>query len=186
MLTDDYRFIFASMQSDRIVSCTTLGDVYDLLNLFPQDMDAFYEEAWERATSDLTSPRAMRARSILVWATLAETCLTMEALEEALRASGLASDQEPLTGEEILSSCAGLIRIEPEVSSIESAEYHYPGSMNPWIIALVHPSAHRHLMKNRDTYFPNGHDEIVSACLRASGAGEIMFALPFYSFWTTE
>ncbi|KAM0724014.1 hypothetical protein Q7P37_001005 [Cladosporium fusiforme] len=177
-------FLHASMHMDRIVSCTKLENVYRVLNHFPSDLDSFYDQAWSRATADRGSPRAQRARLILMWLTLAEEPLTIMALGEALVASGVTIKDEPLSEEDVLSSCVGLLRTEQH--STQSQRSTKPLGSKACsnlftVITFVHPSAYRHFKRRQESVFPHGNDLILAACRQCANREQLREALlPHY------
>lgn len=176
------------MHLDQVARCTRLDDVYHHLDNFPRDLDDVYDEAWYRATSDSNSPVCQRAKMILTWVTHVERPLTIEALGEALVASGSATAQDLLTMNEILSSCDGLVRIE---TLLTSPRFRDEPGVNPrmpdeLIVTLRHPSVYRYFDERRAIYFPGAHDLIAVACLLVSDPNQLFSSIPGYRALITE
>ena len=158
------------MRLNRIVQCTTVEGIYYHLEQ-TLNLDAVYDEAWYRATRD--SPDSHLAKSILMWVTHAEKPFTIGALEQALVASKVLDEQEPLAEDKILRACAGLVRIERILGQSlhdNSTETDASWSPSDSVVALVHPSAHRYFGARRQFLFPHSNDAMVKACLTSSTA----------------
>lgn len=171
------RFLHAQFHLNRVIDCTTLGDIYYHLDNFPPDLDSYYDEEWKRATEDETSPVSQRASLILMWLTITDMVFTEDTLQKALSLCGAASDRSRITREEILSSCAGFVSLSKYVST---------DSWSSSIVTIVHPSAHRYLNERKELHFPGANDLIVGACLKTSAADEIADILTGYQIILIE
>jgi len=108
-----YRFLLASVYLDRIVTCTKIEDITHHLTTLPLTLDAHYDEAWERCTGGSDVLRSHRARLILMWMSCVKHIFATKTLREALSLSGNHSGQGDITDEEMVSSCAGFLQMEP-------------------------------------------------------------------------
>lgn len=167
------------MHIDRIVRCTRLDDLFHHSTHLLEDLDTLYDQAWERATADVGSRTARRAKLTLMWVIHARKPLTIDLLSDILVTSEIQDHRERLTKEDLLSSCAGLVRIE---SGTKRPRYHdEPESQtsvsSDSIVTMVHPSAHRYLDDRRETFFPCASELVVTTCLLLLNADEIAHAL---------
>jgi hypothetical protein len=123
-----------------------------------------------------------------MWVTLAKTGLTVQALGQALSFSGHGVDEDHLTAEEIVSSCAGLVRIEP----LESSSFLVQGDDDETscrtssIVTPIHLSARRYLETRQESLFPFASTAIMSTCLASKGANGVIYAMPRIYFILAE
>jgi hypothetical protein len=161
------------------------------------DLDTLYDQSWDRAINQNTLLGSQRARCILMWTTCAKRPLTVKATGEALAASGLGTNEPPLTGAEIVSGCAGFIRVErsafgpqnrilsenTEIRSDIAIELEdllpKPGAANAddSIVVFTHLSARRYFEQRKDGYFPYASDTMLDALLSKSDANDVTQAL---------
>jgi hypothetical protein len=173
---------------DRILECSRTEDVEHHLTNPPSEVDALYDQAWDRATGDAGSRKSQRAKLMLMWVTSAKTGLTVEALGQALSFSGHGVDEDHLTAGEIVSSCAGLVRVE----SLESSSFLAQGDddetscrISP-IVTPIHLSARRYLETRQESLFPFASTAIMSTCLASVGANGVVYAIPRIYFIFAE
>lgn len=109
-----------------------------------------------------------------MWTTFAKCQLSVRAIGEALTASGLGVEGARLTSAEIVSCCAGFIRIEPVNDryrhlSITRAEavssYTETDCLDYSMVTFTHLSARHHCESNQETYFPNAMGDIWTALI---------------------
>lgn len=177
-----YRFIHASLQLYHITRCTRLEDVYHHLD-HPPNLDTLYGQAWDRATNHSNILESRRAKLILLWTAFSRYPLTVRALGEALVASGLGTEEELFTEAEIVSCCAGVVRVEP-LSQLhpyllldETAETLCDTLSERSIVTFVHLSAHHYYENRRETYFPDSNDTILAALLSTPDGKAVAQAL---------
>ena len=169
VLTCCHRFLHAALHLDQIVQCKTADDVYSNLDHFPEDLDSFYDRAWERTSGKDSLPSSQCARLVLMWVVHAKQPLTVDMLEELFARSENLTRYTLRIDEDFVSSCAGLICTEPSSA--------HPALV--WV-KMVHPSAYRYLDKRKTSYFPHAEDMIASTCLSVSSAEDVALALPGY------
>ncbi|KAM0722329.1 hypothetical protein Q7P37_001770 [Cladosporium fusiforme] len=175
-------FLLVSFYVDRILECTHVEEMRRYLRNVPQEVDAFYDEAWQRATGDDSSHKARMAKEIIMWIYLAEQDLTAEALGEVLSAAGYGNGVDALTEHEIISSCAGLVRSEPLVRPTPyrdeegEEEEAFANEPSEKIMLLAHPSVWRYL--TRKSRFPLGDDLMVDKLMSIRTPAELLYALP--------
>ena len=181
------RFIHASLNLERILECTRLEDIYHYLDHMPLDMDAYYDQTWERATSSVGPIMSARTKLILMWVTFAKQPLTMKALAQAVAASDPGTNGELLTKQEIISSCAGFVRAESlSPRRLQHNEIEGPGgstdlaSDDESVAAIVHLTAHNYLEAKRQSYFPHKSEAMLVACLSSSTPDQMVHALPLH------
>lgn len=175
VLTCCRRFLHAALHLDQIVQCKTPDDVYSNLDHFPEDLDSFYDRAWEKTSGKDSLPSSQRARLVLMWVVHAKQPLTVDMLEELFTRSENLARYTLRIDEDFASSCAGFICIEPSLA--------LPGLV--WV-KLVHPSAYRYLDKRKTSYFPHAEDMIAATYLSVSSADDVVIALLRYIFSVVE
>jgi hypothetical protein len=194
------RFLLASLHLDRILECSRAEDVNHHLMNPPKEVNALYDQAWDRATGDSDSRKSQRAKLILMWVTCAKTGLTVRALGQALSFSGYGMNDAPFTSEEIVSSCAGLVRVEPMELPSTSPRYHddiesIPRAtdedtekewQNSSVIAPIHLSARRYLETKRETLFPRADSAMIATCFQSTGPNGLIYATPRIYFIIAE
>ena len=135
-----------------------------------------------------------------MWVTCAKTGLTVRALGQALSFSGCGMDDAPFTSEETVSSCAGLVRVEPmelpsisprchdDIESIPRAtdEDTEKEWQNSSVIAPIQLSARRYLETKRETLFPRADSAIIATCLTFTGPNGLIYATPRLNFIIAE
>jgi hypothetical protein len=164
------------------------------------DLDTLYDQSWDRAINQNNLLGSQRARCILMWTTCATTPLTVRATGEALAASGLGTNEPPLTGAEIVSCCAGLVRIERLASRLSghSRDGHtddwcdsvveleiLPGStashcQDYHVVVFSHLSAHHYFERRQQAYFPYADDTILAALISTTDANTVTTALGYH------
>ena len=162
----------------------------------PKEVNALYDQAWDRATGDNDSRKSQRAKLILMWVTCAKTGLTVKALGQVLSLSGHGMDEAPFTAEEIVSSCAGLIRVEPMEPPSTLPRYHddiesIPRTtekewQNSSVVTPIHLSARRYLESKRDSLFPRADSAMIVTCLASTGPNGLIYATPRIYFMLAE
>jgi hypothetical protein len=167
VLTYCHRFLHAALHLDQIVQCKTPDDVYSNLDHFPEDLDSFYDRAWEKTSGKDSLPSSQCARLVLMWIAHAKRPFTVDVLEELFARSEILARYTLRIDEDFVSSCAGLICTEPSLA--------HPGLT--WV-KLVHPSAYRYLDKRKTSYFPYAEDIIATTYLSVSSADDVALALP--------
>lgn len=199
-ITYGLRFLLASLQLDRILECSRVEDVNHHLMNPPLEVNAIYDQAWDRATGDKDSRKSQRARLILMWVTCAKTGITVKALGQALSFSGHGMDNAPFTAAEIVSSCAGLVRVEPmepssslprdhvDIESVPRAtkEYTERELQNSSVVAPIHLSARRYLETKRESLFPHADCAMIATCLNSTGSNGLISAAPRIYFILVE
>jgi hypothetical protein len=123
-----------------------------------------------------------------MWVTLAKTGLTIKALGQALSFSGHGVDEDHLTAEEIISSCAGLVRVEPleSSSSLAYGDGDETDCRISSIVTPIHLSARRYLEIRQESLFPFASTTIMSTCLASLGANGVIYAMPRIYFIFAE
>jgi len=128
-----------------------------------------------------------------MWVTCAKTGLTVKAVGQALSLSGHGIDEAPFTAEEIVSACAGLVRIEPIDPSSTFPRYHDDLESGPnatvnysSLVAPIHLSARRYLETKRGSLFPRADSAMVATCLASTGPNGLIFATPRIYFILAE
>lgn len=175
------------MNLERILECTRLEDIYHYLDHMPLDMDTYYDQTWERATSSVGPIMSARTKLILMWVTFAKQPLTVKALAQAVAASDPGTNGELLTKQEIISSCAGFVRAESlSPTKRQPNEIGGPGdstdlaSDDEPVAAIVHLTAHNYLEAKRQIYFPHKSEAMLVACLSSSTPDQMVHALPLH------
>lgn len=168
------------------MGCTKVEDIDIHLESLPLDLDAYYEQAWERAIGETDPLRAFRARLILTWMTLAEQPLSLEGLQMALSLSGYHAEASLIEAEEIVSACAGFLRIESTQMHSPHPEQHTEQRESQPGITFIHNSAHRYLKTRQEENFPGADDKIVAACLLGLTARQTACRLPRSSLGVLE
>ena len=198
LITYDSRFLLASLHLDRILECSRAEEISHHLMNPPLEVNALYDQAWDRAAGDKDSRRSQRAKLILMWVTCAKTGLTVEALGQVLSFSGYGRDEAPFTTGEIVSSCAGLVRVEPTYMGPSSTLPRYHDDVesiprvtekewqNSSVIAPIHLSARRYLETKRDSLFPRADSAMVATCLALTGPNGLIYATPRIYFIIAE
>lgn len=178
------RFLLASLHIDRLLECNHVEQMFRYLDKFPMEVDQLYDEAWKRATSDLGSHESDIAKEIVMWILQAERVLFIEALGEILMASGLGSSVDSVTEQEIVSVCAGLIRIESlatkstQMRNWDDEEAAAAPKALDRVVTFSHPSVYRYFRARKESLFPFADDHIVTRCLANSTPAEILSAAP--------
>lgn len=189
-ITYGLRFLLASLHLDRILECSRVEDVNHHLMNPPLEVNALYDQAWDRATGDKDSRKSQRAKLILMWVTCAKTGITVKALGQALSFSGHGMGDAPFAAEEIVSSCAGLVRVEPMEPSSSLPRYHHDTRSIPratkedtekeWqnssVVVPIHLSARRYLETKRESLFPRADSAIIATCLNFTGPTGLIYA----------
>lgn len=166
----------------------------------PLEVNALYNQAWDRATGDRDSRKSQRAKLILMWVTCAKTSITVKTLGQALSFSGHGIDDAPFTAEEIVSSCAGLVRVEPMEPSSSLPRYYddiesIPRAtkedtdkewQNSSVVDPIHLSARRYLEAKRESLFPRADSAIIATCLTFTGPHGLIYATPRLNFIIAE
>lgn len=148
-------------------------------------MDDLYEKAWHRAIGDLNSHKANMAREVIMRTFLAIRPLTVEALGEILMASGFGSGIDPVSEQEIVSACAGLIRTEGLEKKPRWPDREVEGAtaevLNR-VVVLSHPSVHRYFRTKQESLFPCAEDALANTCLKGLNATDILGKAYFYLY----
>lgn len=125
--------------------------------------------------------KAKMAKQVILWAFLAEKLLTVKTLGEILRDSGLGNSVDPLTEQEIVSSCAGLVHTEsPTVRARyldEELEAAAAESLDK-VVVLSHASVNSYLSTKRKSSFPFADEQFVARCVSNSTSSDILSAMP--------
>lgn len=178
------RFLLASLHIDRLVECNHVEQMFRYLDRVPMEVDQLYDEAWNRATSDLGSHGSDLTKEVVMWILQAERVLFIEALGEMLMAAGLGSCVDSVTEQEILSACAGLIRTESlatrstRMRNWDDEEAVAAPQALDRVVTFSHPSVYRYFRARKESLFPFADDHIVTRCLANSTPAEILSAVP--------
>jgi hypothetical protein len=81
------RFLLARYHVERVLVCRSVDEIYKCLDTLPERLDDYYEQCWQRATCEGSSHKRTLAHHILMWVTLAEQPLSLQALIQAARIS---------------------------------------------------------------------------------------------------
>lgn len=187
-ITYNTRFLLASLHLDHILECSRAEDVSHHLMHPPLEVNAFYDQAWDRATGNKDSRKSQRAKLIMMWVTCAKTGLTVKAMGQALSFSGHGMDGAPFTEEEIVSSCAGLVRVEPMryLDHIILARATREDAEGTWqdsaVVVPIHLSARHYLETKRESLFPRADSAIIATCLASTRPIDLLCAMPRIHF----
>lgn len=147
------------------MKCTNINDVYHYLDDIPTEVNKVYDIAWQRATDKADPLKSKRAKTILMWVCLAKRPLGVKALGEVIQVSeGDRPGTKLLTGDDIVSTCAGFVRTFGRTDC--------PPGLT---VTLSHTSAQEYMDGNAKQYFPRSHDTIVDTCLAARFDPDILY-----------
>lgn len=196
-----------SLCVELIITGTTAEDISISLDALPQELNAFYDQAWHKAIGGKDSMQAQHARLILTWATHAKQSLTINVLVEALSAPCHDKDETSWSEERIVSSCAGLVSIGLRPSAVlseqcedvvESEEVSQVGGEDSpmtelaevakfeTVITTANSTVQRYLKRKQETDSPCAADVIVAACLSFSSPSEGAYAPQGYAYTIFE
>lgn len=166
---------------DRIIECNHVEEIYRYLAKVPLEVNELYDDSWNRATGDLGSHKADLAREIVTWIFYAETVLSVETLGEILLSAGFGNVVDRVPEQEVLSACAGLVRVEslarPMRNLDDGLEASVPRDPDQ-IVTFSHASIYHYFKTRKESLFPFGDDHIVARCLATSTSGEALEAVP--------
>lgn len=165
------RFLHASLHLDNILVCANLDEIYHCLNQPLLGLDSLYDQAWKRAVDGKGSLRSQRARLVLMWLTMGDGEMSTDALKELLSVSGVGAITDAHLENQIISSCAGFVRIESA---------HSRGNQLLSKVTCTHLSGYRYLQERRELYFPGSYEDMVAVCLSSlrSHPDKLLRALP--------
>jgi len=166
---------------ERIMECISIAEIRHCLKTLPEKLDDHYHQAWQRATGNGNLHRRKQAYYTLMWVTLAEQPLSLQALNEAVTIS-MNIDPHPesstaTSANDTLALWAGIVTIQRSsiawhgICKQENAE---PSSTK---VLVVHASASEYFYARQDLYFPTSHLMITKTCAHVIGS------VPIEPYW---
>jgi hypothetical protein len=157
---------------ERVLVCRSVNEIYKCLDTLPERLDDYYEQCWQRATCEGSSHKRTLAHHILMWVTLAEQPLSLQALIQAARIStdndsGL-ENLDCSTVADILFICAGLIRIEGMPFALQNSREHECAIPSNMKVLAAHNSTCEYFHNRRSLHFPASHEIITRTCGRVA------------------
>ncbi|KAI9838332.1 MAG: hypothetical protein M1819_005600 [Sarea resinae] len=147
-------FLLARLHMDALARCKSLSALKACLRGLSQELDDVYEEAMGRIRNQ-NKEDAKLGEMVLSWIAYATRPLSIRELQHALATdsdeAGDDFDEEALLGQDdIVSSCVGLVSVDPEST----------------LVRLMHYSTQEYFERNRQTHFPDAQEYITTTCLK--------------------
>ena len=154
------------------MGCISTAEIWHCLETLPEKLDDHYEQAWRRATSEGNLHRRKQAYHTLMWITLAEQPLSLQALHEAVAISmGIESGirgSTAISTIDVIALCAGIITVEGcSAGRCDICKQEIP-ELSRAKVLVVHASASEYFYTGQSLYFPTRHEMITKTCAHVS------------------
>lgn len=155
---------------ERLLECSSTREIHHCLDTLPEKLDDHYAQAWQRATGQGNMYKRRKAEHIFIWTIMVEQPLTLQALSEAIsismRTDSELGDLEAVSPVEILTICAGLIKVEGATYARLRGD-EYTDAVSPKAkVSTVHTSVSEYFYDKKHLYFPAGDQIIAETCAR--------------------
>ncbi|KAH6909762.1 hypothetical protein BKA70DRAFT_1471887 [Coprinopsis sp. MPI-PUGE-AT-0042] len=136
-------FLHASLQLEALRECTSIREVKEALATFSTEIEGLYRETWKRITGQSHS-KALLAKKVFLWVTIATRPLTMDELRFALASCPETHRFDPsrLVQEgTLLGLCRGLVTVEEETRLVRLVHYTAKNTLEH-LISETFPQPH--------------------------------------------